>query len=133
MNYVPSFSFTILSSSFYVPESLGQVQSYRFVRYDLSGCQSALQQPCQTRWQREKWVDYAELFWHVDCVRSLSLHAFSEKYRHFVKSRAVTSNKVSANHSTHPLRILSRSFKKCAIQGFGEDGHWQSQRSHNPC
>ena len=38
---------------FYVPESLGQVQSYRFVRYDLSGYQSALQQSCQTGWQRE--------------------------------------------------------------------------------
>lgn len=53
MNYVLSFNFTILSSSFYIPESLGQVQSYRFVRHDLSGCQSALQQPCQIGWQRE--------------------------------------------------------------------------------
>lgn len=35
----------------------------------------------------EKWVDYAELFWHVDCVRSLSLHAFSEKYRHFCEKQ----------------------------------------------
>ena len=31
----------------------------------------------------EKWLDYAELFWHVDCVRSLSLKAFTEKYKLF--------------------------------------------------
>lgn len=31
----------------------------------------------------EKWLDYTELFWHVDCVRTLSLKAFTEKYKHF--------------------------------------------------
>lgn len=28
----------------------------------------------------QKWVDFAEAFWHVDCVRKLSLNAFAEKY-----------------------------------------------------
>ena len=35
----------------------------------------------------EKWIDYAKLFWHEDCVRSLSLNAFTEKYRHFCKKQ----------------------------------------------
>ena len=28
----------------------------------------------------QKWVDFATLFWHVDCVRSMSLAAFTERY-----------------------------------------------------
>ena len=31
----------------------------------------------------EKWIDYAAIFWHVDCVRDLSLATFTEKYRSF--------------------------------------------------
>ena len=33
----------------------------------------------------EKWVDYAASFWHVDCVRKISLNAFTERYRAFCK------------------------------------------------
>jgi len=33
----------------------------------------------------EKWVDYAFSFWHVDCVRKISLKAFTERYRAFCK------------------------------------------------
>ena len=33
----------------------------------------------------QKWVDYAETFWHVDCVRNLSLKAFTERYRKWCK------------------------------------------------
>ena len=60
----------------------------------------------------EKWCDYAELFWHVDCVRSLSLKAFVKSTDMFMKSRAITSNKASVNHSTLQPRILSRAFQK---------------------
>ncbi|EJX00887.1 transposase, IS116/IS110/IS902 family, partial [gut metagenome] len=28
-----------------------------------------------------KWVDFATTFWHVDCVRNMSLAAFAERYR----------------------------------------------------
>jgi len=31
----------------------------------------------------EKWIDYAASFWHVDCVRSLSLKTFTERYQAF--------------------------------------------------
>lgn len=37
-----------------------------------------------------KWVDFTACFWHVDCVRSLSEKAFTERYhkwcKHFFKS-----------------------------------------------
>lgn len=29
----------------------------------------------------QKWVDFVHAFWHVDCVRKLSLAAFTERYR----------------------------------------------------
>ena len=29
----------------------------------------------------QKWVDFVVPFWHVDCVRSMSLNAFTERYR----------------------------------------------------
>lgn len=29
----------------------------------------------------QKWVDFVTTFWHVECVTSLSLHAFTEKYQ----------------------------------------------------
>ena len=33
----------------------------------------------------QKWVDFASSFWHVDCVRSLGLSAFTERYRKWCK------------------------------------------------
>lgn len=33
----------------------------------------------------QKWVDFVHSFWHVDCVRKLSLNAFSERYRKWCK------------------------------------------------
>lgn len=33
----------------------------------------------------EKWVDFAYSFWHVDCVRTIGLKSFTERYRNFCK------------------------------------------------
>ena len=33
----------------------------------------------------QKWVDFAASFWHVDCVRGLSLNAFTERYHKWCK------------------------------------------------
>lgn len=33
----------------------------------------------------QKWVDFANTFWHVDCVAKLSLNAFTERYRKWCK------------------------------------------------
>jgi len=35
----------------------------------------------------QKWVDFATVFWHADCVSSLSEEAFTEKYRKWCKRR----------------------------------------------
>ena len=32
-----------------------------------------------------RWVDFATAFWHVDCVRNMSLTAFAERYRKWCK------------------------------------------------
>lgn len=33
----------------------------------------------------QKWVDFAETFWHADCVRKMSLATFKERYRKWCK------------------------------------------------
>lgn len=33
----------------------------------------------------QKWVDFVDSFWHVDCVTKLSLNAFTERYRKWCK------------------------------------------------
>ena len=33
----------------------------------------------------QKWVDFVMTFWHVDCVRAVSLNAFTERYRKWCK------------------------------------------------
>ena len=33
----------------------------------------------------QKWVDFATTFWHVDCVRNMSLAAFTERYHKWCK------------------------------------------------
>ena len=35
----------------------------------------------------QKWVDFAASFWHVDCVKSLGIKAFTERYRKWCKRR----------------------------------------------
>ena len=33
----------------------------------------------------QKWVDFAAAYWHVDCVRKMSLHAFTDHYQKWCK------------------------------------------------
>jgi transposase len=33
----------------------------------------------------QKWVDFVKTFWHADCVRSVTLKAFTERYRKWCK------------------------------------------------
>ena len=40
----------------------------------------------------QKWVDFATSFWHVDCVRSMSLTAFTERYRKWCKRHGYNFN-----------------------------------------
>ena len=36
---------------------------------------------------RQKWVDFASTFWHVDCVRKMSLLAFTDHYKKWCKKK----------------------------------------------
>jgi len=48
------------------------------------GIRSAFDSPVRSDGS-QKWVDYADTFWHVDCVAKLSLKQFTERYRTFCK------------------------------------------------
>jgi len=41
--------------------------------------------PAREKDGHEKWLDFAAYFWHSECVGSLSLNAFSERYRKWCK------------------------------------------------
>ena len=40
----------------------------------------------------QKWVDFTYTFWHVDCVRKVSLKAFTERYRKWCKRHGYNFN-----------------------------------------
>lgn len=40
----------------------------------------------------QKWVDFAASFWHVDCVKSLGIKAFTERYRKWCKRHRYNFN-----------------------------------------
>jgi hypothetical protein len=44
----------------------------------------------------QKWVDFIASFWHVDCVRNMSLSAFTERYRKWCKRHGYNFNAVKA-------------------------------------
>ncbi len=35
----------------------------------------------------QKWVDFASTYWHVDCVRKMSLNAFIDHYQNWCKRK----------------------------------------------
>jgi len=45
---------------------------------------------------RQKWVDFAYDFWHVDCVCTLTEAAFAEKYRKWCKQRGYSFSQLKA-------------------------------------
>ena len=45
---------------------------------------------------RQKWVDFAASFWHVDCVRNMSRTAFTERYRKWCKRNGYNFNVTKA-------------------------------------
>ena len=50
---------------------------------------------------RQKWVDFVMDFWHVDCVRGVSLEAFTDHYRKWCKSMGYnfSARKAQSIHS----------------------------------
>ena len=44
----------------------------------------------------QKWVDFASTYWHVDCVRKMSLNAFTEHYQKWCKRKKYNFSQVKA-------------------------------------
>ena len=44
----------------------------------------------------QKWVDFATTYWHVDCIRKMSLNAFIDHYRQWCKRKKYNFRKVKA-------------------------------------
>lgn len=44
----------------------------------------------------QKWVDFATTYWHVDCVRKMSLNAFIEHYQNWCKRKKYNFRKSKA-------------------------------------
>ena len=44
----------------------------------------------------QKWVDFASIYWHVDCVRKMSLNAFTDHYQKWCKRKKYNFSKSKA-------------------------------------
>ena len=44
----------------------------------------------------QKWVDFASIYWHVDCVRKMSLNAFTDHYEKWCKRKKYNFSKSKA-------------------------------------
>lgn len=72
----------------------------------------------------EKWVDFIDVFWHVQCVASLSLNAFREKYlkwckKHgynFKEEKALEIHKTAREHvAVMPKNATTKLLVKQAV------------------
>ena len=53
----------------------------------------------------QKWVDFADTFWHVDCVAKVSLNAFTERYRKWCKRHGYNFSAVTAQRLHEDARL----------------------------
>ena len=60
-----------------------------------------------------KWVDFAKKFWHRECVASISLKAFSEKYAGWCKREGYLYSYSDAERIHHAARAVAATLPKC--------------------
>ena len=60
----------------------------------------------------EKWVDFAYSFWHVDCVRKLTLNAFRDRYMAFCKRHGYQYSESKADEIYNASKELVAVFPK---------------------
>ncbi len=60
----------------------------------------------------QKWVDFVHTYWHVDCVRSKSLEAFTEHYRNWCKRKGYNFSSEKAGNIYHFSSDLIAVFPK---------------------
>jgi transposase len=87
----------------------------------------------------EKWVDFAYSFWHVDCIRKLSLNTFKERYRSFCKKHDYNFNEAKAEQiyssakeaiATLPKSPVYKDLIHCSIKQLNlESEHVEKLRS----
>ena len=61
------------------------------------GVNELFSSPPRKRDGHEKWLDFADYFWHCDCVCTLSQKAFSERYRKWCKREGYYFNQEKAD------------------------------------
>ena len=62
----------------------------------------------------QKWVDFVYTYWHVDCVRSRSLEAFTEHYKNWCKRKGYNFSAVKAEEVYNASSDLIAVFPKNA-------------------
>ena len=71
----------------------------------------------------QKWVDFATAFWHVDCVRSMSLTAFTERYRKWCKRHGYNFSQSWAIEIHTAAQDLIAMLPKDALTNHGTASH----------
>jgi len=61
------------------------------------GVKELFTSPPRKRDGHEKWLDFAEYFWHRECVSSLSQKAFAERYRKWCKREGYNFSQTKAD------------------------------------
>lgn len=62
----------------------------------------------------QKWVDFANAFWHVDCVRGLSEKAFSERYQKWCKKNGYNFRAAKATEIYAKSKEFVTMLPKCS-------------------
>ena len=63
----------------------------------------------------QKWVDFVYTYWHVDCVRKMSLNSFVKHYQNWCKAKNISSINQKPKKFIPRQRNLSRYFLKNEI------------------
>ena len=63
----------------------------------------------------QKWVDFVSTYWHVDCIRKMSLNAFVEHYQNWCKRKKYAFNKSKAEEIYTKTKELVPVFPKNEI------------------
>ncbi len=69
----------------------------------------------------QKWVDFLDTYWHVDCVRQMSLSAFTEHYQKWCSRKKYSFSKLKAEEiygtAKELVPVLPKdNFTKCIIK-----------------
>ena len=64
----------------------------------------------------QKWVDFASTYWHVDCVRKMSLNSFIDHYQNWCKRKKYNFSQSKAEEIYGKQRNLFLYFQRMPLQ-----------------